>query len=1290
MRYRYDAQGRKVGQTDAMGMTQAWNYDIFGHLIGRTDAQSGGGAPVDFNYTYNLAGQLVHEDNTRVEPGVGGAAATNKKKNIDYRYDGAGQLIEIRDNYLGQTTRYEYDLGGNRVAEKMSQKTLLTSGLLDDVVYQDNHLVYDAQHRLRAVFDGRSDVRITYDLAGNRSQVKTHVINTIRTTTEQGGLQERQVVHTDTTEFEYDAMNRQTRSQQKSSVNSAIETHKYFYDLAGNRVREQVFDGPAIPTDANGTIRKTYDYIYDDLHRLDSYTGAGAADMMDNIKYDGAGRQVASRTLVGPEGGSYEYRYNRYDATAKLYETRVVVRSARPGDNQKVAQRTNLLYHDTDGVTGLGYDAAGNLMGVRQDADGQITTTTYQYTYLNGSWQQSAALTRRGGDVVGTITQRDANGFVVGIRQPKVTGSAAQAPDGSLAAALTNQATQATSNDARYDRTFVNDANGTAVFVSQGGFNEKTEVNSSIANPASGYQGGVTGSALTPGHVQRQLVANGEVLARYGDAPTQEENTPQTNNPAYVDTADFRLQAAQIRPRHKSLDPVAYTVVGGETLKDIARNVLGDASLWWRIADANSLAVSGDGQLTAGQTLTVPKLALNANSVETFQPYDPSQAMGSMDPVLPVPANGGGCGGIGAIIMIVVAIVVTIYTAGAAASALGAVGTTTGAGVAAGTAAGVTATTAGTFAVGSAALAGSYGAAGIAAAAIGGAVGSIASQMVGNLIGAQDGFSWKSVALSALGSGITSGLGSSGWLPKMDSAFANAAVRQAVSGTISQGIGTVTGLQQRFDWKSVAAGAIGAGVGASVGGALDKANVFGSWGSDFATGLARGTVSGVAAGMTTAVLKGGRVSVQQVATDAFGNALGQSLAAASGPQLTFAQDTAARSRALDPMGLRQMAPTAASPDGEGAVAYPVRMPGDIETQPLPAQVEDAPRTVRAGEFGGSLERIARSQLGTGASQRAINNYVGQLFEINGISNARRIMPDQSIMLPGADTAAATTGLRLYGNDIAIGEQAAAARASLAAQQPEAQEPVWSFREAGMLQLKREEARALAEQQARISSGPSMSAWDGVTRLSTADTAATKIDAIRAAGPIGIIGGTIAYITSGGKIDAAVWAAQQSQPIDGVVGSLAGLGTRPITSLYPRRVPFGPSTGSLSGDPEMPPRNASTEQIRSINRQNEAAEFLAKNGFDVVQIPNRGAQGVKNPDLGINGQLADVYSPKTGNLWTVRDNIANKVESQAPNIVLNLADSPLQPGQVIRHLELFPVPVNNLVIIKNGQINVNGK
>jgi len=77
---------------------------------------------------------------------------------------------------------------------------------------------------------------------------------------------------------------------------------------------------------------------------------------------------------------------------------------------------------------------------------------------------------------------------------------------------------------------------------------------------------------------------------------------------------------------------VSYTVVGGETLKDVARTVLGDASLWWRIADANGLTLASDAALQAGQTLSVPKLALNTNNDGTLQPYDPSRITGSLDP----------------------------------------------------------------------------------------------------------------------------------------------------------------------------------------------------------------------------------------------------------------------------------------------------------------------------------------------------------------------------------------------------------------------------------------------------------------------------------------------------------------------------------------------------------------------------------------------------------------------------------------------------------------------------------
>ena len=98
----------------------------------------------------------------------------------------------------------------------------------------------------------------------------------------------------------------------------------------------------------------------------------------------------------------------------------------------------------------------------------------------------------------------------------------------------------------------------------------------------------------------------------------------------------------------------------------------------------------------------------------------------------------------------------------------------------------------------------------------------------------------------------------------------------------------------------------------------------------------------------------------------------------------------------------------------------------VPVTPLPdatwAAPPDEPLTVRAGDFGGSLERIARARLGLDARQRDVNNYVGQLFEINGVDNARAVQPEQRIVLPDASTLAATAGLSRYANDIALGLQ----------------------------------------------------------------------------------------------------------------------------------------------------------------------------------------------------------------------------------------------------------------------------
>ncbi|MFZ6876587.1 hypothetical protein ACO0LF_31535, partial [Undibacterium sp. Di27W] len=216
----------------------------------------------------------------------------------------------------------------------------------------------------------------------------------------------------------------------------------------------------------------------------------------------------------------------------------------------------------------------------------------------------------------------------------------------------------------------------------------------------------------------------------------------------------------------------------------------------------------------------------------------------------------GGCGGLGQVIMIVVAVVVTIYTAGAMTTEALSFMQTMQAGAAA---------------LGSA---GSVGGLGVAMAA--GAAGSIASQAVGIAIGAQKDFNWKGVALSAIGAGVTAGIGglaqSGGMLSALNGSELPQVIGRAMLGNaVSQGIGIATGLQDSFNWRNVAASGVGAGVGSQVGGWLGDNKVFGEVGN-YWSDVARGTVSGFASGVTVAAMRGGKIEMAQIARDAFGNA----------------------------------------------------------------------------------------------------------------------------------------------------------------------------------------------------------------------------------------------------------------------------------------------------------------------------------------------------------------------------------------------------------------------------------
>src|SRR5262249_13445580 len=105
----------------------------------------------------------------------------------------------------------------------------------------------------------------------------------------------------------------------------------------------------------------------------------------------------------------------------------------------------------------------------------------------------------------------------------------------------------------------------------------------------------------------------------------------------------------------------SYTVNGGETLSSIAQSLWGDASLWWKLAQANGL--SGSSALAEGQTLVIPTGVNSvAHNTSTFSPLDPSDIIGNVSPTAatpqPQPKHNTKCGFLGQIIVQVVAFVV--------------------------------------------------------------------------------------------------------------------------------------------------------------------------------------------------------------------------------------------------------------------------------------------------------------------------------------------------------------------------------------------------------------------------------------------------------------------------------------------------------------------------------------------------------------------------------------------------------------------------------------------------------
>ncbi len=175
--------------------------------------------------------------------------------------------------------------------------------------------------------------------------------------------------------------------------------------------------------------------------------------------------------------------------------------------------------------------------------------------------------------------------------------------------------------------------------------------------------------------------------------------------------------------------------------------------------------------------------------------------------------------------------------------------------------------------------------------------------------------------------------------------------------------------------------------------------------------------------------------------------------------------------------------------------------------------------------------------------------------------------------------------------------------------------------------------------------------------------------------LGAMGAGLTAITaSTAQLAAAAGGADRITPF----GAAAVAATRPSSGPDPAAVP--------NGHPTRIPERESAENKIALQRENESAETLAKEGYEVEQSPS--VPGAKNPDFRIEGEIFDNVAPTTDSARNIADRINEKVsDEQAKRIVLNLADSAVDLEAMGAQLRDWPIPGLEEVIVIDKQNRV---
>jgi YD repeat-containing protein len=777
--YGYDGLGERITHTNSVytaAVVEKTDYDNKGRVTRTVDF---GGLATNYTYTwYSIASNQVA---TAGLANYGGwqTLVTNTAGLTSRENDDIFGNVTWRQDFGGHTTSFTYDLTGH-----LTQQTGSTGQSIAFAYYANGYIasVTDNALHMKSTFEYDSEGNRTLETYNSTDAAPRFYQNAAVTYDALGRVTEFKDAKADIT-YAYDANGnrREVKSVYNDGVGGGLQTQDYWYKYdsmdrftltmgtLSNSVIGLGSNGVSIGYDAAGN-RQTATYGYDGHTEVYSYTADG---YLENTTIAGVVR--AKRT--NDEFGRVKV-YWQYNASGgnDLSRTMTYDKENRVTDETDVdytnGSVTTTVHNDYKAyVAGSGYTGLDQgVLTHTQSVQGSVTTqTTYSYDWWDEAKQ--AKITINATDPSNPNTGQWAAGY------------------SQLTYDVNGHLSKMVDNAGNRVMTYQNDAYGQVLV--------REEKLGTTLGPRQLYY-------YFDGHRIGDVGNNGPApsLTDYAQALAVDRNKPASKNGFRtgqpVASADFDENFQPINGSYPDQSIQTYTVRSGDTLQSIAQAVWGDASLWYLIADANGMTAST--ALVANQTLAVPnKVANFHNNANTFRVYNPGEAIGDTLPTLPPApqppaAKGNNCGAFGQILLVVIAVAVTIATHGIGAQ-----------------------------------FAASLGLSGTAATAVAGAttavLGSIASQAVGVATGIQSSFSWKGVALAAIGGAVGGALtkvnafgttGAKGLVQGLQH-FGNDVVRGALGSAISQGVGVVTGLQKNFDWVGVAAAGISAGVGGAVG-----------------------------------------------------------------------------------------------------------------------------------------------------------------------------------------------------------------------------------------------------------------------------------------------------------------------------------------------------------------------------------------------------------------------------------------------------------------------------------------